>query len=35
MEARGEFMIEGAIGIAWIMGFIKYFDGHLKDSPFM
>jgi fatty acid synthase subunit beta len=32
MEARGEFSIEGAIEMAWIMGFIKHFDGRLKDG---
>jgi fatty acid synthase subunit beta len=32
MEARGEFTIEGAIEMAWIMGYIKHFDGRLKSS---
>ncbi|KAF9532470.1 fatty acid synthase [Crepidotus variabilis] len=32
MEARGEFTIEGAIEMAWIMGHIKHFDGRLKDQ---
>jgi fatty acid synthase subunit alpha len=32
MEARGEFTIEGAIEMAWIMGFIKHFDGRSKDG---
>ncbi|KAJ3517947.1 hypothetical protein NLJ89_g178 [Agrocybe chaxingu] len=32
MEARGEFTIEGAIEMAWLMGFIKHFDGRLKDG---
>lgn len=32
MVARGEFTIEGAIEMAWIMGYIKHFDGHLKDG---
>jgi len=32
MEVRGEFTIEGAIEMAWIMGFIKHFDGRLKDG---
>ena len=32
MEARGEFTIEGAVEMAWIMGFIKHFDGRLKDG---
>ena len=32
MEARGEFTIEGCIEMAWLMGFIKHFDGRLKDG---
>jgi fatty acid synthase subunit alpha, fungi type len=32
MEARGEFTIEGSIEMAWMMGFIKHFDGRLKDG---
>ena len=32
MEARREFTIEGCIEMAWIMGFIKHFDGRLKDG---
>lgn len=32
MEAKGEFTIEGAIEMAWIMGFIKHFDGKLKNG---
>ncbi|KAF9007571.1 fatty acid synthase [Cyathus striatus] len=32
MEARGEFTIEGSIEMAWIMGYIKHFDGRLKDG---
>ncbi|KAF8843701.1 hypothetical protein BDN67DRAFT_963867 [Paxillus ammoniavirescens] len=32
MEVRGEFTIEGCIEMAWIMGFIKHFDGRLKDG---
>ena len=32
MEARGEFTIEGCIEMAWIMGFIKHFDGRLPDG---
>ena len=32
MEARGELTIEGCIEMAWIMGFIKHFDGRLKDG---
>ena len=32
MEARGEFTIEGCIEMAWIMGFIKHFNGKLPDG---
>jgi fatty acid synthase subunit alpha, fungi type len=32
MEARGEFTIECCIEMAWLMGYIKHFDGHLKDG---
>lgn len=32
MEAKGEFTIEGLIEMSWIMGFIKHFDGRLKDG---
>ncbi|KAF5337956.1 hypothetical protein D9757_014846 [Collybiopsis confluens] len=32
MEARGEFTIQGAIEMAWIMGYIKHFNGPLKDG---
>ncbi len=32
MEAKGEFTIEGCIEMAWMMGFIKHFDGKLKDG---
>ncbi|KAF8525925.1 hypothetical protein BU17DRAFT_74311 [Hysterangium stoloniferum] len=32
MEAIGEFTIEGCIEMAWIMGYIKHFDGRLKDG---
>jgi fatty acid synthase subunit alpha len=32
MEARGEFTIEGCIEMAWIMGFIKHFDGKLPNG---
>ncbi|KAK7463431.1 fatty acid synthase alpha subunit Lsd1 [Stygiomarasmius scandens] len=32
MEARGELTIEGAIEMAWMMGFIKHFNGRLKDN---
>ncbi|KAF4614083.1 hypothetical protein D9613_007929 [Agrocybe pediades] len=32
MEARGEFTIEGCIEMAWMMGFIKHFDGRLPNG---
>ncbi|ODN92793.1 hypothetical protein L198_05588 [Cryptococcus wingfieldii CBS 7118] len=32
MEARGEFTIEGCIEMAWMMGFIKHFDGKLGNG---
>ncbi|KAH8822971.1 fatty acid synthase [Flagelloscypha sp. PMI_526] len=32
MEARGELTITGCIEMAWIMGYIKHFDGRLKDG---
>jgi fatty acid synthase subunit alpha, fungi type len=32
MEARGQFTIEGCIEMAWMMGYIKHFDGRLKDG---
>lgn len=32
MEAHGEFSLEGCIEMAWIMGFIKHFDGKAKDG---
>ncbi|KAG8905251.1 3-oxoacyl-[acyl-carrier-protein] synthase [Tulasnella sp. 403] len=32
MEARGEFTIEGCIEMAWLMGYIKHFDGRLKTG---
>jgi fatty acid synthase subunit alpha len=32
MEALGEFTIEGCIEMAWMMGYIKHFDGRLKDG---
>ncbi|EGV60278.1 3-oxoacyl-[acyl-carrier-protein] synthase [Yamadazyma tenuis] len=34
MEANGEFSIEGAIEMAWIMGLIKYHNGKLKGKPY-
>jgi fatty acid synthase subunit alpha, fungi type len=32
MEALGELTIEGCIEMAWMMGYIKHFDGRLKDG---
>ncbi|KAH8117927.1 fatty acid synthase [Phellopilus nigrolimitatus] len=32
MEARGEFTIEGCIEMAWLMGYIKHFDGRLPNG---
>jgi len=32
MEARGRFTIEGCIEMAWMMGYIKHFDGRLLDG---
>jgi fatty acid synthase subunit beta len=32
MEASGEFTVEGCVKMAWLMGFIKHFDGRLKDG---
>ena len=32
MEGRGELTIEGCIEMAWMMGYIKHFDGRLKDG---
>jgi 3-oxoacyl-ACP reductase-like protein len=32
MEARGEFKIKGCISMAWMMGYIKHFNGHLKGG---
>ncbi|TFY76669.1 hypothetical protein EWM64_g7343 [Hericium alpestre] len=32
MEARGEFTLEGCIEMAWMMGYIKHFEGRLKDG---
>ncbi|KAH3666371.1 hypothetical protein OGAPHI_003550 [Ogataea philodendri] len=32
MEAFGEFSLEGCIEMAWIMGFIKYFNGNIKGK---
>jgi len=32
MEAQGDFMTEGCIEMAWMMGYIKRFDGRPKDG---
>ncbi|ORX59428.1 fatty acid synthase [Hesseltinella vesiculosa] len=32
MEAKGEFSLEGCIEMAWIMGYIKHFQGKLKNG---
>ncbi|KAL5526485.1 FAS2 [Sanghuangporus sanghuang] len=32
MEARGQFTIEGCIEMAWMMGYIKLFDGKLPNG---
>ncbi|KAJ2001606.1 fatty acid synthase alpha subunit Lsd1, partial [Coemansia thaxteri] len=32
MEAHGEFSLEGCIELAWIMGYIKHFNGRLKNK---
>nr|XP_019006796.1 fatty acid synthase subunit alpha [Kwoniella mangroviensis CBS 8507]OCF70257.1 fatty acid synthase subunit alpha [Kwoniella mangroviensis CBS 8507] len=32
MEAKGELTIEGCIELAWMMGYIKHFDGKLKNG---
>lgn len=34
MEAYGEFSLEGCIEMAWIMGFIKYFNGSIKGKRY-
>ncbi|KAI5966986.1 FAS2 [Candida pseudojiufengensis] len=34
MESKGEFSLEGAIEMAWIMGLIKYHNGLLKGQPY-
>lgn len=34
MEAYGEFSLEGCIEMAWIMGFIKYFNGNIKGKQY-
>ena len=32
MEAYGKFSLEGCIELAWIMGYIKHYDGRLKNG---
>jgi len=32
MEAKGHLTLEGCIEMAWMMGYIKHFDGRLKDG---
>ena len=32
MEAKGHLTLEGCIEMAWMMDYIKHFDGHLKES---
>ncbi|KAI0067274.1 fatty acid synthase [Artomyces pyxidatus] len=32
MEARGQLTLEGCIEMAWMMGYIKHFEGRLKDG---
>ncbi|KAM3582650.1 fatty acid synthase alpha subunit Lsd1 [Umbelopsis sp. WA50703] len=32
MEAYGQFSLEGCIEMAWIMGYIKHFNGNLKNG---
>ncbi|CAK9439070.1 uncharacterized protein LODBEIA_P32940 [Lodderomyces beijingensis] len=34
MESKGEFSLEGAIEMAWIMGLIKYHNGALKGKQY-
>ncbi|KAG7914259.1 hypothetical protein KL905_005406 [Ogataea polymorpha] len=34
MEACGEFSLEGCIEMAWIMGYIKYFNGSIKGKQY-
>lgn len=34
MESKGEFSLEGCIEMAWIMGFIKYFNGNIKGKQY-
>jgi 3-oxoacyl-ACP reductase-like protein len=32
METKGRLTLEGCIEMAWMMGYIKHFDGRLKDG---
>jgi len=32
MEAKGHLTLEGCIEMAWMMGYIKHFDGRLKEG---
>ncbi|KAJ2143604.1 fatty acid synthase alpha subunit Lsd1, partial [Coemansia sp. RSA 678] len=32
MEAYGEFSLEGCIELAWVMGYIRHFNGRLKNK---
>ena len=34
MEAEGEFSLEGCVEMAWIMGFIRYFNGRIKGRQY-
>ncbi|GMM28780.1 trifunctional fatty acid synthase subunit [Martiniozyma asiatica (nom. inval.)] len=34
MESNGQFSLEGCIEMAWIMGFIKYFNGTIKGKQY-
>jgi fatty acid synthase subunit alpha len=34
MEAEGKFSLEGAIEMAWMMGFIRHFSGTIDSQPY-
>ncbi|KAJ6099566.1 hypothetical protein N7467_001101 [Penicillium canescens] len=34
MEANGQFSLEGAIEMAWLMGFIRHFSGTIDGQPY-
>lgn len=34
MEAQGKFSLEGAIEMAWMMGFITHFSGVIEGQPY-